>query len=259
MSDNKQVILLRFKYKFPDERYYPSMHLVIHSYIAAQHTGITHPHAFMSTRLCLLSIYIGTVLNSATEHWFPPYQDTVIMFHTRGQAKMYRYGLMKIKISASQTQDKLAMRFSSLHRTRVIQSSKPTRPNFRLSTSALRPLHTNLTVDKHQYETFNLEQPIVTAIAVAAAVVVSSAVPSVAFAEEIYSAGPSQYRYPAAERYSEQQQSRFDEYLQTSELRALLDMLQGNPSPSDLDQARLKVITKEAFGMHNHAAHARLS
>ena len=174
------------------------------------------------------------------------------MFHTRGRAK--RYGLRKIKISASQTQDKIAMRFSSLHRTRVIQSSKPTRPNFRLSTSALRPLHT-----KHPYETFNLEQPIVTAIAVAAAVVVSSAVPSVAFAEEIYSAGPSQYRYPAAERYSEQQQSRFDEYLQTSELRALLDMLQGNPSPSDLDQARLKVITKEAFGMHNHAAHARLS
>ena len=79
--------------------------------------------------------------------------------------------------------------------------------------------------------------------AAALGVLVSSSSPSPALAEEIYSAGPSQYRYPAAERYSEQQEGRFDEYLQTAELKSLLEMLTsgGNPKLQDLEQARLKV------------------
>ena len=79
--------------------------------------------------------------------------------------------------------------------------------------------------------------------AAALGVLVSTSSPSPALAEEIYSAGPSQYRYPAAERYSEQQEGRFDEYLQTAELKSLLEMLTsgGSPKLQDLEQARLKV------------------
>ena len=79
--------------------------------------------------------------------------------------------------------------------------------------------------------------------AAALGVLVSTSAPSPALAEEIYSAGPSQYRYPAAERYSEQQEGRFDEYLQTAELKSLLEMLTsgGSPKLQDLEQARLKV------------------
>ena len=123
-----------------------------------------------------------------------------------------------------------------------VQRASNVRPSHRLSTSAV-PRCNKLTQDnKNLDENLIAELPISRVIAVAAAAIVSStALPSAALAEEIYAAGPSQYRFPAAERYSEQQQSRFDEYLQTSELRSLLDMLQGNPSSSDLDQARLKV------------------
>ena len=109
-----------------------------------------------------------------------------------------------------------------------------------------------LTADRNSI----IERPIGGAIARLAAALVSTSSPSAAIAEEtntIYSAGPSQYNYPAAERYSEQQEARFDEYLQTAELRQLLELLQGNPKASDLEQARLKVRehgSRHAYSLH---------
>lgn len=91
----------------------------------------------------------------------------------------------------------------------------------------------------------------------AAALIVSTSAPcGAALAEEIYSAGPSQYRYPAAERYSEQQEGRFDEYLQTAELKSLLEMLTsgGSPKLQELEQARLKVGKREAMRLSPLAA-----
>jgi hypothetical protein len=76
----------------------------------------------------------------------------------------------------------------------------------------------------------------------AAAALMLTSSPMPATAEELYAAGPSQYNYPAAERYAEQQEKRFDENLQTQELKDLLSLLQkGNMKLSDLDAARLKV------------------
>ena len=152
-------------------------------------------------------------------------------------------------------QSRLIRRVTSL-------SVAPQRCSHILSISALHPARDNLTADDAGIRLLESHSNVGPSIAgvIAAAVIVSTALPSVALAEEIYSAGPSQYRYPAAERYSEQQQSRFDEYLQTTELRALLDMLQGNPSSSDLDRARLKVshsrwrvcTFQHGYRMHSH-------
>lgn len=76
-------------------------------------------------------------------------------------------------------------------------------------------------------------------IAAAAAILLAS---SPTGAEEIYAAGPSQYAFPAAERYATQQEARFDEYLQTNELKELMALLQkGSFRMPDLEAARLKV------------------
>ena len=83
----------------------------------------------------------------------------------------------------------------------------------------------------------------------AAAILLSSA--QAARAEAIYAAGPSQYSFPAAERYAEQQEQRFDEYLQTPELKDLLQLLdKSSYKQSDLESARLKV---RSAAMHSQS------
>lgn len=83
----------------------------------------------------------------------------------------------------------------------------------------------------------------------AAAILLSSA--QAARAEAIYAAGPSQYSFPAAERYAEQQEQRFDEYLQTPELKELLQLLdKSSYKQSDLESARLKV---RSAAMHSQS------
>lgn len=78
------------------------------------------------------------------------------------------------------------------------------------------------------------------ASSVAALTLVTS--PAPCMAEPLYQAGPSEYAYPAAERFAEQEEKRFDENLQTRELKDLLSLLEkGAPKASELEAARAKV------------------
>lgn len=75
----------------------------------------------------------------------------------------------------------------------------------------------------------------------AASVVLFAGAPG-ASAQQLYASGSGEYEYPAAERYADRAAERFDENLQTQELRDLLSLLQsGNPKLADLEAARLKV------------------